>query len=385
MRTIGVITTSRADYGIYFPVLAEIMRHSDLTLQLYVTGSHLSAAHGQTIKFIKRDGFPIRAQVKVSLADDSAAGIAGTMGEVTRGFAQVFKKTRPDIVLVLGDRYEMHAAALAAVPFNIPLAHLHGGETTYGAIDELFRHSLTKLSHLHFPATPEFARRLYLMGEEPWRVSVSGAPGLDNLRLLPRMSRDELGRQWGFNTDRPLVVVTFHPVTLELSKTDGYIRNLLAALSRFRECSLVFTAPNADPAGIQIKKHLLRFVKLNSNATFVASFGQRGYVSLLAQAAAMVGNSSSGIIEAASFKLPVVNVGNRQAGRLRGRNVIDVLPTAVAIERGIKQALSARFKQSLRAMTNPYGDGHAARRIVQKLANVDLKQLLAKKFYEKIG
>jgi UDP-hydrolysing UDP-N-acetyl-D-glucosamine 2-epimerase len=381
MRKIGVVTTSRADYGIYFPVLQKLQACPQIQLQVYVTGSHLSKDFGFTVEQIRQDGFPITAEVPVALAD-RPVDIGRVMGEVTIGFAKVYNQYRPDIVLFLGDRYEMHAAAVAAIPFGIPLAHIHGGELTYGAIDELFRHSLTKMSHLHFTATETYANRIRQMGEEPWRITVSGAPGLDNLIASQLPSREQLAERFGLDLSCDPILVTFHPVTRDLKKNEGYVQNLLAALGEFCNDNIVFTHPNADTEHQVIVKAIKAFLHERSKACLIDNFGTQGYWGIMKIAKVMVGNSSSGVIEAASFQLPVVNIGTRQEGRIRVRNVIDVDYDQQAISQGIRKALSDYFRHSLQGLQNPYGDGHAAQRIVSVLAGVDLATLRDKKFYD---
>lgn len=382
MRQIGVVTTSRADYGLLLPVLKRIRASRQLELLLFVSGTHLAARHGMTVRDIEADGFAITARVPLPLRSDTPEAAAKAMGRATSSFAGVYRRFRPDILLVLGDRFEMHAAAAAAVPFGIPLAHIHGGEITLGAMDEQFRHSLTKLSHLHFAATKEYADRIIGMGEEPWRVSVSGAPGLDNLRTMRLLSRRQLELRHGIDLSMPAILVTFHPVTLEQDNTEIHIDRLLEALGRLRGCHFVFTAPNADPGASIIRKRILRFVGSSERAFFVENFGTQGYLSMMARAAAMAGNSSSGILEAASLRLPVVNIGTRQEGRTRGKNVIDTGYGARQIGAAIGKALSEGFRASLRGLKNPYGDGFGADRIVTVLAGIDLARLMPKRFHD---
>lgn len=382
MRRIGVVTTSRADYGLLLPVLKRIRASRGLALQLCVSGTHLSGHHGLTVREIEADGFAIAARIPLPLGGDTPEAVAKAMGRATSSFAGVFKRLRPDILLVLGDRFEMHAAAAAAVPFGIPLAHIHGGEITLGAMDDQFRHSLTKLSHLHFAATKEYARRIISMGEEPWRVTVSGAPGLDNVRTIRLLSERQLELRYGIDLSMPAILVTFHPVTLEQDNTEIYIDRLLEALGRLRGCHFVFTAPNADPGASVIRKRIRRFVGSSERAFFVENFGTQGYLSMMARAAAMAGNSSSGILEAASFRLPVVNIGTRQEGRTRGRNVIDTGYGARQIGAALGEALSKGFRASLRGLKNPYGDGKAASRIVSVLRDARLDRLAPKRFCE---
>lgn len=385
MRTIGVVTVSRSDYGIYLPVLRRIQQEPDLRLQLIVSGMHLSPEFGLTVRAVEEDGFPIADRVEMLLASDSPEAVAKSMGIGTIGFAQAYARLRADILLVLGDRFEMHAAVVASVPFKIPVGHIHGGEVTEGATDEGLRHSITKLSHLHFVATEEYGQRVRQMGEESWRVVVSGAPGLDAFQSLTPLSRGDLEARLGLDLAEPPLLVTYHPVTLEYERTGWQVRQLLTALDKAGS-PMVFTAPNADVSGRTISSLVQEFVRTHPRARFVANLGSQAYFSLMRCAAAMVGNSSSGIIEAAAFELPVVNIGTRQKGRVRARNVIDVGYEADAIARAIAQALSPEFRASLAGLKNPYGDGHAANRIVRVLSEITLGDaLVVKRFCDLQG
>ena len=277
----------------------------------------------------------------------------------------------------------MHAAAVAAIPFQIPIAHIHGGETTLGSFDEYFRHSLTKMSHLHFAATAVYADRIKQMGEESWRVHICGAPGLDNIFRIPRYSKADLEKKFKVELSNPVILITFHPVSMEYKKTDLYISNLLESLPDYKNYSIIFTHSNADTNNETITRRIQSFIHRRPNSFMVDNFGVRGYLSLMAYAAVMIGNSSSGLIEAASFKLPVVNIGTRQDGRIRNKNVIDVGYDVKDIQRGIHQALSRRFRRSLQRMRNVYGDGQASHRIVSILAGIDLKKLVPKYFVDR--
>ena len=382
MRIVGVVTTSRADYGIYLPLLRRIQAEPGLAPRLLVTGMHLSPLFGMTVKAIEADGFEIAERVKMLSNSDDPAAIAKSMARGTAGFAEVFSRSRPDILVVLGDRFEMHAAALAALPFKIPVAHIHGGELTEGVIDDALRHSMTKLSHLHFAATQEYRRRLVQMGEEPWRVTVSGAPSLDNLASVKRLTAAALESRFGLRVTPETLLVTFHPATLEYEEAERQAGELLAAL-RASGRPVVFTMPNADTGGRVIRECIKRFVRKESSAQAVESLGTEGYFSVLALCAAMVGNSPSGLLEAPSFGLPVVNVGSRQRGRVRGANVIDVGYRRDEIGEGIRRATDPGFRKSLQGLANPYGDGKASRRIVAKLAEVPLSgRLLMKHFHD---
>jgi UDP-hydrolysing UDP-N-acetyl-D-glucosamine 2-epimerase len=383
VRTIGVVTVARSDYGIYQPILRGIQADPELRLHLMVSGMHLSPEFGLTVNMIERDGFEIGDRVEMLLSSDSPEGIAKSMGVGTMGFAQVYTRFRPDILLVLGDRFEMFAAALAALPFKIPVAHIHGGEVTQGAIDDALRHSLTKLSHLHFPATLDYAQRVQQLGEAPWRIAIAGAPALDHLRSLRWLDAGELQQRLGFALETPLLLVTFHPATLYYDQTELHGRELLAALETV-ESQIIFTLPNADTHGRVLIRLIEDFVRQHSRARIVENLGTEAYFSVMRLATAMVGNSSSGLIEAPSFELPVVNVGERQAGRVRAQNVIDVPAERIKIRAALEQAMSPEFRTSLRGMRNPYEVGRSsAAIIVDTLKSVRLdEQLLVKRFYD---
>lgn len=382
MRTIGVVTVGRSDYGISTPMLRLMQADPELRLLLFVTGAHLSPEFGRTVRAIEEDGFEIAAKVEMLVSSDTPEAIAKSTGLGVIGLAQAFANCRPDILVVLGDRFEMMAAALAALPFKIPLAHIHGGEVTSGAFDEALRHSITKLSHQHFVSTKRYAQRVAQLGEEPWRIVVSGAPGLDNVGAVALMSRAELEAKFGLSIKDDSLLITFHPVTLEYEQTEWHVGELLAALREARR-PVIFTMPNADTNGRIIIREVKSFVASHPNAQAVDNLGTRGYFSLMSIVSAMVGNSSSGIIEAASFELPVVNIGTRQAGRERAGNVIDVGYERAEVLRGIQTALSPGFRRSLRGLKNPYGDGNASKRIVERLKSVALNQeLIVKKFYD---
>jgi UDP-hydrolysing UDP-N-acetyl-D-glucosamine 2-epimerase len=382
MRTIGVVTGGRSDYGIYLPILRRIRQDPDLKLHLIVTGMHLAHQFGFTVKEIQQDGFEIGDRIEMLLMSDTPEGIAKSLGIGVMGFAESYARFRPDILLVLGDRFEMLAAVVAALSFKIPVAHIHGGESTEGAIDELIRHAMTKMSHLHFASTESHARTIIQMGEEPWRVMVSGAPGLDNLSEIHLLSPDELKEHYGITLKQWTLLVTYHSVTLEFEETEAQMHGLLDALSEV-DCQVIFTYPNADTQNHLITEMIHDFAnRCPERSQIVPSLGTRGYFSLISRVSAMVGNSSSGIIEAASFKLPVVNIGNRQRGRLKGKNVIDVGYSKTEIVRGIRQALSGEFKAGLSDLTNPYGDCHAAERIVDRLKGLKVDgSLLQKRFH----
>lgn len=384
-RKICVITGTRAEYGLLRWIIKGINDDPDLKLQLVVTGMHLSPEFGLTVREIERDGFPISERVEMLLSSDTETAIATSMGLGMIGFAKTYEKLEPDIIVVLGDRFEIFAAVAAAVPFRIPVAHIHGGESTEGLIDEAIRHAVTKMSHLHFVATEAYRRRVVQMGEEPGRVFCFGAPSIDSIYKLKLMGPKELSALLGIPNDKKIGVVTYHPVTLEKDTVVRQMDELLGALEIFPEIYWIFTMPNADTGGRIIVKKIDAFIDRNKlrGKAFV-SLGQLKYLSLLKHAEVMVGNSSSGIIEAPSFALPVVNVGERQRGRVQSGNVINVPDcNEEKITEAISKALSDNFKSELKRMKNLYGKGNSSVRIVAKLKKVRLNEKMIKKtFYE---
>lgn len=381
-RSILIPTVGRSDFGIARQIMNRIAHTPGMTYSLLVSGAHLSEAGGMTVREIEAESRPIAGRIPLPDSHESEAATAVAMGAALSGAAQYLAERQPDMMLIIGDRFEMAAIASAAVPFNIPLAHVHGGEVSSGAIDDVFRHAITKMSHLHFAATEEYARRIVRMGEEPWRVRVSGAPALDNLRLAELPDRRTLAERFRLDLSRPPIIVTFHPVTRQPGEAGRQVEALIAALRRF-DRPVVVTAPNADAESGLIRTALLRFVESRPNARFVESFGALNYLAMLREAAAVVGNSSSGLIEAPAFCLPTVNIGDRQSGRTRAASVIDVRAEADAIADAIAKALDPAFRSSLVGMANPYGDGHAAERIVEVLQAVPLdERLKAKPFYD---
>ncbi|MGE5111018.1 MAG: UDP-N-acetylglucosamine 2-epimerase [Acidobacteriaceae bacterium] len=381
-RRIGVVTVARSDYGIYFPVLKLLQSDSDFDLQLIVAAAHFSPQFGNTIEEIEKDGFPISARVPVPMQDDSQQEVARAIGEGLHRFAATYEAVRPDILLVLGDRYEMFAAATAALPLRIPVAHIHGGELTLGAIDDAMRHCITKLSHIHFAATEEYGRRIRQLGEEPWRVHVTGSPVVDVILGLQPITKQQLESEIGLDLPGSLLV-TFHPVTLDEAAAPERISNLLDALAQL-DFSLIFTYPNADSGSNDIIREVRMFVKERRNARLFPNLGFRKYQSLQKYVAAMVGNSSSGFVEAACARLPVVNIGSRQEGRLRTPNIIDVPCDVTAIVSAIRKATDPAVRESAATMKNPYGDGHSAEKIVATLKALPPRPKLLKKKFQDI-
>ena len=378
MRTIGVVTTSRADYSYYVPLLRAISADPELKLQLIVSGMHLVPEFGSTVNLIEADGFPIAAEIETLVGSDTPQAIAKSMGLALTSFAQFFSASRPDILVVLGDRFEMHAAAVAALPFKIPLAHIGGGDVTEGAIDEGLRHGITKLSHLHFVSSQEQERRVLQMGEESWRVVVCGLLSLDNLATFQSLNREQLEARFHVRLPNRFLLVTYHPVTLEYEQTEWQIKELLKALD-ISGLPVVFTMPNADTANRVLSEAIKVFAAEHSFVWHVHNLGVEAYFSMMSMATAMVGNSSSGIVEAASFKLPIVNIGTRQNGRLRSRNVVDCGYSAMEIVAAMSKALDPDFRVSLQDLTNPYGSGGASARVLKRLKAVSLDDRLTRK------
>ncbi len=384
MRTIGVITGARSDYGLLLPVLKRIVADTKLKLQLFVTGMHLSPEFGLTVRVIEADGFDISERVDMLVASDAPQAVSKSIGLGVIGFSQAYSHSRPDLLLVMGDRFETLAAVVAALPYGIPVAHISGGDITEGVIDDAIRHSITKMSHLHFVALNESRDRIIQMGEEPWRVTVTGEPGLDNLKEITVLASVELEKVVGLPLNPAPLLVTFHPVTLEPNETERSIVALLAALEELA-MPVIFTYPNADTGGRIIIEHIEQFVRTHPNGRVVVSLGPQGYFSLMNCSAAMLGNSSSGIVEAASFELPVVDIGNRQRGRVRSQNVIHAEPDQESVLRAARMVLSPSFKCRLRGLKNPYGDGNAAQRIIEVLKVTPLESRLLVKCFHNVG
>lgn len=373
-RTIAVVTTSRADYShLYWP-LRRLSDRADVNLKLIVLGSHLSREFGQTAAEIERDGFAIDARIECLLSSDTDVGMAKTIGVAVLGLADHLGRLRPDIVLLIADRYEVLAPASVALALRTPIAHIEGGEVSEGAIDDAVRNAVTKMSHIHFTATAGARNRVIAMGEEPWRVHRTGAPSLDHLRLSTLPDRSRVEARLGVDLGRPTVVVAYHPVTIArdtLREADA----LFAALEAVPD-QIVFCYPNADAGSRALIERTREFAAGRPGRHLFVNLDGVTYWSLLRHASALVGNSSSGIMEAPAFALPTVNVGQRQQGRERAPNVLDAAPVAPAILEALGKARSDAFRTSLAGMTNPYGDGFASDRIVEVLTTVPLSEAL---------
>jgi UDP-hydrolysing UDP-N-acetyl-D-glucosamine 2-epimerase len=381
-RKVCVVTGSRADYGLLYWVMKEIDRHPALELQVAATGMHFSARHGETWRVIEQDGFRIDERVDTAQVDDSLLEVTRAVGRGVIGFAAAFDRLDPDIVLILGDRFEIFAAAQAALLESRTLAHIAGGDVTEGALDDALRHAMTKIAHLHFVTNAQAEARVRQLGEDPARIFNTGSPGIDTIRRARLLTRAELEAALQVKLQPRLLLVTFHPATLETERPEAQFGALLEALDEIRsrqQISLVFTMPNADPGNESIAALIRAYVARHDHAHAFVSLGQQKYLSLMSEAAAVVGNSSSGLYEAPSFKVPTVNIGERQKGRPQASSVLNCAPRRQEIAAAIRRAL----EMDCTATVNPYGDGDSAKRIVGHLAALpDPRALLRKRFVD---
>jgi len=379
---ICVFTGTRAEYGLLKPLMEEIQKQPEFELQIVASCMHLSPEFGLTYQEIEKDGFKIDEKVEMLLSSDTAIGTVKSMGVGMIGYADALNRLKPDLAIVLGDRFEALAFAVSAYILRIPIAHLYGGEITKGALDEGFRHAITKLSYLHFTSTQEYKKRIIQMGESPERVFNVGALGLDNIKRLKLLSKDELEKALGIKFDKYTFLITYHPETLSDSQSEKDFSELLNALERLKDTTLIFTKANADPSGRIINDMINEFVNKKFNAYIFDSMGQLLYLSLIQYVDAVIGNSSSGIIEAPSFKVATINVSNRQKGRIKAKSIIDCEPTKDEILNAIQKAISLEFKKSLENVENPYGDGKSAIKIVNILKRFFPLKNISKDFYE---
>lgn len=384
-RKVCIVTGTRAEYGLLRWIMQGVRDDADLTLQVIATGMHLSPEFGLTYREIENDGFRIDRKVEMLTSSDTPTGIAKSMGLGMIGFADAFASLQPDLVVVLGDRFEIFAAASAGLVACLPVAHLHGGETTEGAFDEALRHSITKMSQLHFVATEEYRRRVIQLGESPERVFLVGGLGVDGIRRLRLMTRGELEASLGIEFGARSLLITFHPATLESSSAESQMAELLAALAERDDTRLIFTLPNADTNGRALIRMVNDFVAAHRNACAFASLGQLRYISCIAQVDGVIGNSSSGLIEVPSFRKGTIDIGDRQRGRLRADSVIHCEPRRDDIAAALSTLYSNEFALRLKNVRNPYGDGGASERVLEILKNHELSGIVRKKFHDLPG
>ena len=381
-RKICVVTGTRAEYGLLYWLMKEIEDDKELELQLIVTGMHLSPEFGLTYKEIEKS-FKIDKKIEMLLSSDTSVGISKSMGLAQISFGEAYDGLRPDILVVLGDRYEIFSCVSAAMVARIPIAHLHGGETTEGAFDESIRHSITKMSHLHFTATDEYKNRVIQLGEHPEKVFNVGGLGIDNIKKLKLLSKEEFEKSIDFKLNRRNIIVTFHPVTLENATASEQFENLLNAIDELEDTNIIFTKANSDTDGRVINSMIDEYVKNNSSKSVAfTSLGQLRYLSALQYVDTMVGNSSSGLIEAPSFKIGTINIGDRQKGRIMADSVIDCDSDIKSIKNAFTKLYSSEFKTVLSDVSNPYGDGGASKKIKDVIKKVSLDDILKKSFYD---
>lgn len=382
MRKICVVTGSRAEYGLLYWLIREIKNDQDLQLQLIVTGMHLSSEFGSTYKEIERE-FIISKKIDIKLLSDTSVGISTSLGIAQKKFSEAYYELKPDIVVILGDRFEIFGAASAAMINRIPIAHIHGGESTEGIIDEAIRHSITKMSHLHFTATEIYRKRVIQLGESPDRVFNVGGVGIENIKRLKLLTKKQLEVAINFSFNSKNILVAFHPVTLEENTSKIHFKEILDSIDQLSETNIIFTKTNSDTDGRIINSMINNYVQINPNKSkSFFSMGQLNYLSTMQYIDFLIGNSSSGIIEAPSFKIATINVGDRQKGRIKADSIISCKPDKKDIKKAIKYAYSDDFKKILKNTKNPYGDAYASKKILKVLKNINLEKILKKVFFD---
>ena len=382
MKKITLITGSRADYGLLRSVIEGIEKSNKLKLSLIVTGMHLSNEFGLTISEIEKDGFPINKKIEMLVGSDTPSAITKSIGLGMIGFADAFKEIETDLLLVLGDRYEILSAVTSALISRIPVAHLHGGELSEGSIDESIRHSITKMSHLHFVSNEIHRKRVIQLGEQPSSVFTVGALGIDNILQTKLYNKEEIETELNFKFKKQNLLITYHPVTLEDNNSEYQIDELIKVLSTLRDTGFIFTMPNSDTNGRIITTKIKDFVKSNSNAVLFANLGQKKYLSCIKYVDAVIGNSSSGLIEVPTFHKPTVNIGDRQKGRIRAKTVIDCSDDCNSIKDALTKALSKKYFLSIQGASNPYGNGGSSQKIINIIKRFNLENLIKKDFYD---
>ncbi|MGV8982704.1 UDP-N-acetylglucosamine 2-epimerase [Clostridium sp.] len=384
MKKISILTATRAEYGLLKPIIREMKEISNFDVRVVVTGAHLSPEFGLTYKEIEQDGIEIDEKIEILLSADTPSSISKSMGLAMISFADYFSRLNPDMLIVLGDRYETLAVCCAAMNQRIPIVHLYGGETTEGAVDESIRHAITKLSYLHFTSTEEYRRRVIQLGEQPNRVFCVGAIGIENILNEKLMSKVELEKSINIILDKPYTVITFHPVTLEANNSAKQFKDLLDACKNHEDMKFIFTKANADANGRVINQLIDDFVKENENSVAFISLGMVRYLSAVKYSSMVIGNSSSGLVEAPSLGVPTINIGDRQKGRLQADSVINCKPTTEEIDKAITLALTKESKDKAHNTINPYGDGNTSKKIVDVIKDFLLNDKidLKKKFYD---
>ncbi|MDE0582107.1 UDP-N-acetylglucosamine 2-epimerase [Planococcus sp. A6] len=384
VNTICILTATRAEYSILKPVIDKLMDKSEFNIKIAVTGAHLSPEFGHTYQEIEKDKIEIDTKIDMLVSADTPAAITKSMGLALISFADYFQRTQPDLLVVLGDRYETLAVCIAAMNQQIPIAHLYGGETTEGAIDESIRHAITKISYLHFTSTDTYRNRVIQLGENPNRVFTVGALGIENILNQSLLTKVELESAIKFKLDKPYAMVTFHPVTLEANHSKEQTMALLAACEKQKDMKFIFTKANADANGRIINQLIDEYCTKNKNAIAYTSLGMKSYLSGLKYSNMVIGNSSSGLIEAPSFNVPTINIGDRQKGRLQAESVINCKPDTNSISKAINTAKSSRVQAEMKYIINPYGDGKSSEKIVKVLTEFLLskKMNLQKQFYD---
>tara|TARA_B100001741_G_C16527819_1_gene587979 strand:+ start:161 stop:1324 length:1164 start_codon:yes stop_codon:yes gene_type:complete len=381
-RKIAIFTGTRAEYGLLHWIIKGLNDANDVDVMLMVGGMHLSPEFGNTINEIKRDGFKISHSFEFLLSSETAEGISKSMGLALISASEFFERNRPDILLVLGDRYESFAVSQAAMIARIPIAHIHGGEITEGLIDEAIRHSITKMSHFHYTATEEYRKRIIQLGENPKNIFNYGAPGIDNIKKLKLLNKKDLSQKFNISFDAPYFMATYHPVTLTENDGEKELANLITALDAYKDYQVIISYPNADTNSRVLIDILERYRDKNLERVHLfQSLGQLNYLSLLKHSKLVIGNSSSGIIEAPSLKTPTVNIGDRQSGRIKGETVISCKSNVDSIKKAIKKGLSKSFDEKCKRSKNPYGTGEASKKIIKSLRSIKLENILIKKFH----
>ena len=381
-RKICIVTGSRAEYGLLYWLIKEVNDDHNLELQLIITGMHLSSEFGLTYKEIEKE-FKIDKKIDMHLSSDTSEGISKSMSIAQKSFSKAYNELKPDIIVVLGDRYEIFSAVSSAMISKIPIAHLHGGEATEGLIDEAIRHCITKMSHLHFTATEEYSKRVIQLGEEPNRVFNVGGAGIENIKRLKLLTKEDFEKSINFKLNIKNILVTFHPVTLEGKTSKKHFQELLDSIDDLEDTNIIFTKANSDVDGKVINQMINQYTKKNLKKSFcVASLGQLRYLSALQYIDFIIGNSSSGLLEAPSFKIGTINIGDRQNGRLKAESVVDCLPNKKNIKKAIKKIYSNKFQNLLKDVKNPYDHGCASKKIIKVLKIIKLDKILKKNFFD---